>query len=87
MSEHELACQQVVELVTDYLDDALEPDVRTRFDEHLRDCEDCAAYLEQLRTTIRVTGRLAPGAVPDATMSRLVAAFRSWPHARPSPPG
>jgi anti-sigma factor RsiW len=87
MSEHELACQEVVELVTDYLDDALDPDVRARFDEHLRDCDDCAAYLEQLRTTIRVAGRLAPGAIPDATMSRLVAAFRSWPRPRPSPPG
>jgi len=87
MSAHELICQQVVELVTDYLDDALEPDVRVRFDEHLRDCDDCAAYLEQLRTTIRVAGRLAPGAIPDATMSRLVAAFRSWPRAHSSPPG
>ena len=83
MPGHELTCQEVVELVTDYLDDAaLEPDLRARFDEHLRDCDGCAAYLEQLRTTIRVAGRFAPGAVPDATMSRLVAAFRSWPARR-----
>jgi anti-sigma factor RsiW len=82
MPGHELACREVVELVTDYLDDALEPDLRARFDEHLRDCDRCAAYLQQLRTTIRVAGRLAPGAIPDATMSRLVAAFRSWPRAR-----
>jgi len=72
-------CREVVELVTDYLDDALGPKAQTRFDAHLRDCDGCAAYLEQLRTTIRVAGRLAPGAIPDATMSRLVAAFRSWP--------
>jgi len=75
-------CREVVELVSDYLDDALDPKGRVRFDEHLRDCDGCAAYLEQLRTTIRVAGRLAPGAVPDATMSRLVAAFRSWPARR-----
>ena len=75
-------CREVVELVTDYLDDALDPKARARLDAHLRDCDGCAAYLEQLRATIRVAGRLAPGAVPDATMSRLVAAFRSWP-ARP----
>ena len=75
-------CREVVELVTDYLDDALDPKARARLDAHLRDCDGCAAYLEQLRATIRVAGRLAPGAIPDATMSRLVAAFRSWP-ARP----
>ncbi len=75
-------CREVVELVTDYLDDALGPKARARFDAHLRDCDGCAAYLEQLRTTIRVAGRLAPGAIPDATMSRLVAAFRSWPARR-----
>ena len=76
-----VTCREVVELVTDYLDDALGPRARARFDAHLGDCEDCAAYLERLRTTIRVAGRLAPGAIPDATMSRLVAAFRSWPRA------
>jgi anti-sigma factor RsiW len=76
------SCREVVELVTDYLDDALGPKARARFDAHLRDCDGCAAYLEQLRTTIRVAGRLAPGAIPDATMSRLVAAFRSWPARR-----
>ncbi len=76
------SCREVVELVTDYLDDALGPKARAGFDAHLRDCDGCAAYLEQLRTTIRVAGRLAPGAIPDATMSRLVAAFRSWPARR-----
>jgi len=75
-------CREIVELVTDFLDNALDPKGRARFGEHLRDCDGCAAYLEQLRTTIRVAGRFAPGAVPDATMSRLVAAFRSWPARR-----
>jgi anti-sigma factor RsiW len=72
-------CREVVELATDYLDLALGPKARTRLDAHLGDCDGCAAYLRQLRTTIRVAGRFAPGAIPDATMSRLVAAFRSWP--------
>ena len=75
-------CREVVELVTDYLDDALGPRAWARLDAHLDGCDGCAAYLQHLRTTIRVAGRLAPGAIPDATMSRLVAAFRSWP-ARP----
>jgi anti-sigma factor RsiW len=77
--EDELTCREVVELVTSYLDDALGPADRARFDEHLRDCDGCAAYLQQLRVTIRVAGRLAPGAIPTDTMGRLLAAFRSWP--------
>jgi len=72
-------CREVVELATDPHDHAQDPKARARIDEHLRDCDGCAAYLEQLRTTIRVASRLVPGAIPDATMSRLVAAFRSWP--------
>jgi anti-sigma factor RsiW len=72
-------CREVVELVTGYLDDALGPRRRARLDAHLRACDGCAGYVGRLRTAIRVAGRLAPGAIPDATMSRLVAAFRSWP--------
>ena len=87
MTADELACQEVVELVTDYLDEALGPADRARFDEHLRDCDGCAAYLRQLRTTIRVAGRLAPGAIPDATMGKLLAAFRAWPRPGAAPRG
>jgi anti-sigma factor RsiW len=87
VSGHELTCREVVELVTSYLDDALDPGDWGRFDEHLRDCDDCTAYLRQLRVTIRVAGRLAPGAIPVATMGKLMAAFRSWPRPGTSPPG
>ena len=54
--ERELACRQVVELVTAYLDDALDPVDRERFEEHLVFCDGCANYLEQMRATIRLTG-------------------------------
>ena len=56
--ERELACQEVVELVTAYLEDALDPADRERFEEHLVFCDGCSNYLEQMRITIRVTGRL-----------------------------
>jgi anti-sigma factor RsiW len=72
-------CQEVAALVTRYLDGALGARRRARLDTHLRACDGCAGYVEQLRAAIRVADRLAPGAIPDATMSRLVAAFRSWP--------
>jgi anti-sigma factor RsiW len=77
-----LGCQEVVELVTDYLEGALTPQVRARLDEHLRACRHCAAYLGQMRTMVRATGRLAAPAPAPALDLRgreeLVATYRRW---------
>lgn len=73
-----LACQQVVELVTEYLDAAMEPARRARFERHLAGCDGCTAYLEQFRTTLAVVGRLEVGDVPAPAMTELLAAFRHW---------
>jgi anti-sigma factor RsiW len=73
-----LTCQQVVELVTEYLDGVMEPPRRARFETHLAGCDGCAAYLEQFRTTISVVGRLDAEDVPGPVMSELLSAFRSW---------
>ena len=56
----QLSCQELVELVTDYLEDALPPVERARFEAHIEPCDGCRAYLEQIRTTIELTGRLTP---------------------------
>ena len=55
----DLECRQVVEAVTDYLEGAMAPGDRLRFDHHLALCEGCHDYLEQMRTVIRVAGRPA----------------------------
>ena len=73
----ELACQQVVELVTAYLDDALDRDERERFEEHLVFCDGCGAYLEQIRETIEVAGRVRLE-LPAELEERLLEAFRGW---------
>ncbi|HYT39390.1 MAG TPA: zf-HC2 domain-containing protein [Acidimicrobiia bacterium] len=75
-----LTCQQVVELVTDYLEGVMEPARRARFEAHLAGCHGCTAYLEQFRTTVAVVGRieLAPSQVPAPVMSELLQAFRRW---------
>jgi anti-sigma factor RsiW len=73
-----LACQQVVELVTEYLDGAMEPARRARFERHLAGCDGCTAYLQQFRTTLMVVGRLDVGDVPAPAMAELVDAFRHW---------
>jgi anti-sigma factor RsiW len=74
----DLDCRDVVEVVTDYLEGGLAPGDRRRFDRHLAACEGCQAYLEQLRTVIRVAGRPIVDAVPPETMAGLLRAFRDW---------
>jgi predicted anti-sigma-YlaC factor YlaD len=74
----DLECRQVVEAVTDYLEGAMAPGDRLRFDHHLALCEGCHDYLEQMRTVIRVVGRPAADAVPPETMAGLLRAFRDW---------
>jgi len=75
--DRELACQEVVELVTAYLEDALDPVDRERLEEHLVFCDGCENYLEQIRTTIRLTGRVEDE-LPAGLQSELLEAFRGW---------
>jgi anti-sigma factor RsiW len=74
----DLACAAAVELVTAYLEGALDAAARARFEEHLADCPGCTIYLEQMRQTIATTGRLAESDVPEPLRQRLRDAFRGW---------
>lgn len=71
-------CNELVELVTDYLDGALDPDARARFDIHLSECEGCHNYLQQLRTTVVTLGKVDGGQLDPAFRERLLTAFRDW---------
>ncbi len=51
----DLSCQELVELITDHLEDALSADDRTRFDRHLATCPHCRAFLDQMRLTIALS--------------------------------
>lgn len=73
-----MTCQEVVELVTDYLNGALTVPDRARFEAHLAECEACTAYLQQMRTTVELSGHLDEDAVPDDVKRDLLAAFRTW---------
>jgi len=74
----ELTCQELVELVTDYLEDALSPAERARFEEHLSMCSGCRAYVEQLRDTIRLAGTLSEDDLSPRMRDDLLGAFRAW---------
>lgn len=76
--QRELTCADVVELVTSYLEDALGAADRERFEEHLVFCDGCQNYLDQMRNTIEVTGRLRADDLPPALKTELLIAFRSW---------
>ena len=78
--EH-ISCQEVVELVTDYLEDALPPDVRARFEHHLTLCDGCIFYVDQIRMTVEAAGRIGEEDVPPETREGLVAAFRAFKRA------
>jgi MFS family permease len=49
----ELACKELVELVTDYLDGVLPPDLNDKFQQHLKGCGGCGEYVRQIGLTIR----------------------------------
>jgi anti-sigma factor RsiW len=74
--EPELTCAEVVELVTDYLEGRLPDRERRRFDEHLTECDGCTAYVEQMRTTIAVSGSVPAPDLPAELQARLLEAFR-----------
>lgn len=76
-----LSCQELVELVTAYLEGALAPEDAARFEQHISGCDGCSAYLEQMRAAIRLAGRLTPEAVPPEAERALLSAFRSWTRA------
>jgi anti-sigma factor RsiW len=74
----DLVCQQAVELVTDYIEGALSRADRRRFESHLAGCPHCTEYLEQMRVTIRLSGRLEPDELPPEVRDELVALYRQW---------
>ena len=74
----ELSCQQVVELVTDYLEGRLSRRDRRRFERHLKACDGCTNYLEQMRETIRVLGRVEEHHISKRAQQELLEAFRDF---------
>jgi predicted anti-sigma-YlaC factor YlaD len=80
----EIICHQFVELVTDYLDEALPAEDVELVEEHLVMCDWCRDYLDQVETTTEVVARAAPSAPPEELMRTVMDAFRErHPHGEP----
>jgi anti-sigma factor RsiW len=75
---NELVCQEIVELITDYLEGTLPRAQRRRFEAHIAGCEHCTEYLEQMRVTIRLTGALRAEDLTPQMQVEFAALYRRW---------
>lgn len=73
-----MACQELVEVITDYLEGTLPAVDRARFEAHLKVCPNCNRYLQQFRHTIREAGRIRADELPDELTDQLLEAFSNW---------
>ena len=73
---HELTCAEMVRLVTEFLEEAMTVEDRTRFEQHLVFCKGCAAYLRQMRKTVEASGKLGEEGLSDEAQEALLRAFR-----------
>jgi anti-sigma factor (TIGR02949 family) len=77
-TSNELSCQELVELVTEYLEGILPAHERARFEDHLAICPGCSNYLDQMRRTIQMVGALKEETIPEEAKEQLLLAFRAW---------
>jgi predicted anti-sigma-YlaC factor YlaD len=78
MSEKQMTCKELVELVTAYLDGALDANTHALFNAHLVYCDGCRNYLEQFRVTVRTIGKIRDDELDPAFRSRLLDAFKDF---------
>jgi anti-sigma factor RsiW len=83
-----LACREFVELVTDYLEGALPPEQKARFEAHLAGCDACPGYLEDIRSIATTLNAVELPPADPGTHATLLAAFRDLRDGRagPGPP-
>ena len=76
--EDDITCAELVELVTEYFDGALSPELVERFEEHLVLCDGCSTHVQQMRETIRLTGALTQADLDRDLAEQLLGVFRDW---------
>ena len=73
-----LSCQELVELVTEYLEGTLPGPQRLAFEQHVAICPPCRGYFAQLRRTVKIGERLREEDLPEHFRDAMLAAFRDW---------
>ncbi len=74
----DLTCQEIVELVTEFLEGTMDSPLRAAFAAHLAKCDGCTEYLDQIEATIRAAGTIEPEALSPEFQARLLEAFRDF---------
>jgi len=75
---HEISCKQLVDLVADYMEEALSDDARAEFEQHLAECGYCSAYIQQLNVTVTLTKKLGEPDINKPAPKALLDIFRKW---------
>ncbi len=75
MTPRDVACRELVELVTEHLEGALPPDEVLAVEAHLVECAGCARYVDQVRATVRALGAVPVDVLPDEAVAALTVAF------------
>ena len=78
MATEFLSCQELVELITDYLDGVMPGEQRVAFEQHLAICPPCRGYLAEIRQTVAVAGRLTEDMLSEEARDVMLQAFRDW---------
>jgi len=73
-----MGCEELVELITDYLEGSLAVADQDRLHSHLAECPACVEYLEQMRLTIRALGKLSADSIPPPILAKLLRIFHDW---------
>jgi anti-sigma factor RsiW len=82
-----ITCREFVELVTEYLEERLDDETRSRFEQHVAVCPGCARYLDQIRASMQALGQVSLDSISPSARDQLLEAFRSWRTGRPTDPG
>ena len=76
---HEITCKHLVDLVADYMEEALSDDARAEFEQHLAECGYCTAYVQQLKVTVTLTKTLSEEPeIEKPAPKELLDIFRKW---------
>jgi anti-sigma factor RsiW len=73
-----LTCREIVQSLTEYLEDTMPAETRLRFERHVAICPACRGFLAQMRQTLRLSGDLTEESLPPEMCHELLAAFREW---------
>jgi anti-sigma factor RsiW len=73
-----MSCQELVELITEYLEGALPASQRVAFEEHLAICPPCRGYMREIRLTVQAAGTLREADLPTSARDQMLAVFRDW---------